>query len=98
VCRTLASFAAAVALSALAPAGAETSQQTASPAPTATCVFTNASYAGKCVEAAEVPSGSSAQQACESILRCLNDVGCAKTYCRATEIRSGWRLESATVK
>lgn len=65
---------------------------------TASCVFTNASYSGKCVETAEVASSATPQQACESILRCLNDVGCAKTYCRATEIRSGWRLESATVK
>ena len=66
--------------------------------PTASCVFTNPSYSGRCVETAEVPSGSSPQEACESILRCLNDVGCAKTYCRATEIRSGWRLESASAR
>jgi hypothetical protein len=65
---------------------------------TASCVFTNASYSGKCVESADVRPGSTPQQACESILRCLNDVGCVKTYCRSTEIRSGWRLESATVR
>jgi hypothetical protein len=68
------------------------------PPPTASCVFTNASYSGQCVETAEVRSGATPQEACESILRCLNDVGCPKTYCRATEIRSGWRLESATAK
>jgi hypothetical protein len=73
-------------------------QDTPPPPPTATCVFGNPSYAGKCVETADVPSGSTAQQACESILRCLNDVGCPKTFCRATEIRTGWRLESATSK
>jgi hypothetical protein len=78
-----------------APAG---TQDAPAKPQTATCVFSNATYAGKCVETAEVPSGATAQQACESILRCLNDVGCAKTYCRATEIRSGWRLESATAK
>lgn len=73
--------------------------QDAPPPPrTATCVFTNPSYSGQCVETADVPSGGSAQTACESILRCLNDPGCVKTYCRATEIRSGWRLESATAK
>jgi hypothetical protein len=66
--------------------------------PTATCVFTNPAYSGSCVETADLVSGATAQQACESILRCLNDVGCPKTYCRATEIRSGWRLESATAK
>ena len=74
------------------------SQDAPPPPPVATCVFTNPSYSGQCVETADVPSGSSAQVACESILRCLNDPGCVKTYCRATEIRSGWRLESATSK
>lgn len=70
-----------------------------SPAPpeaqTATCVFANAAFAGKCTENATVAQGSSPQQTCESILRCLNDTACLKTYCQATEIRSGWRLESA---
>ena len=71
------------------------SQDQPSPPPRATCTFVNATYSGKCVETTEVPAGSSPQQACESILRCLNDVGCVKTYCQATTIRSGWRLESA---
>jgi len=72
-------------------------QDAAPPAPqNATCTFVNASYSGKCVETAQIPSGSSPAQACESILRCLNDVGCVKTYCQATTIRNGWRLESAT--
>ena len=86
---------------ALMPASASVSavsQDVPAPPAVATCVFTNPSYSGKCVETADVPSGSSAQAACESILRCLNDPGCVKTYCRATEIRSGWRLESATSK
>jgi hypothetical protein len=74
------------------------SQDAPPPPQRATCVFTNASFSGKCVETADVPSGGSAQQACESILRCLNDPGCVKTYCQATTIRSGWRLESATAK
>ena len=73
-------------------------QEPRQPPQSASCVFTNPSYSGKCVETAEVRSGSSPQEACESILRCLNDVGCAKTYCRATEIRSGWRLESASAR
>jgi hypothetical protein len=84
-----------IVLAAFAPGPA---QDAPAPPPTATCTFTNPSYAGKCVETADVKPGSSAQQACESILRCLNDVGCPKTYCRATEIRTGWRLESATAK
>jgi len=65
------------------------------PPPKATCVFTNPAFAGKCVENADVGEGSTPQQACASILQCLNDVQCLKTYCQATTIRSGWRLESA---
>ena len=65
------------------------------PSAQATCVFTNPAFAGKCVEKAEVGEGSSPAQACQSILQCLNDVGCLKTYCQATTIRSGWKLESA---
>jgi hypothetical protein len=61
----------------------------------ATCVFTNPGFAGKCVENTDVADGSSPTQACEAILRCLNDVDCLKTYCQATTIRSGWKLESA---
>jgi hypothetical protein len=63
--------------------------------PTATCVFSNPAFAGKCVETADLGQGSSPQQACEAILSCLNNSGCLKTYCQATEIRTGWRLESA---
>lgn len=70
-----------------APAGPPPSQ--------ATCVFSNPGYSGKCVQNADVPQGSSPQQVCESILQCLNDVDCLKTYCQATTIRSGWKLESA---
>ena len=65
------------------------------PAARATCVFTNPAFAGKCTETASIPEGSSARQTCDSILRCLNDTGCLKTYCQATTIRSGWKLESA---
>src|SRR5262245_57129494 len=82
-----------VAAPATSPAGLLAS---AGPPPaTATCVFTNPGYSGKCVENAQVPDGSSAMQACQSILQCLNDVDCLKTYCSATTIRSGWKLESA---
>jgi hypothetical protein len=65
------------------------------PSAQATCVFTNPAFAGKCVENADVGEGSSPTQACQSILQCLNDVDCLKTYCQATTIRSGWKLESA---
>ena len=65
------------------------------PPPKATCVFTNPGFAGKCVENVDVAEGSSPAQACQSVLQCLNDVDCLKTYCQATTIRSGWKLESA---
>ena len=96
--RSLLAFLAVVSALALTASSPARLQEPRQPPPTASCVFTNASYSGKCTETTEIPSGSSPQQACESILRCLNDVGCAKTYCSATEIRSGWRLESATRK
>jgi len=65
------------------------------PLPQVTCTFTNPAYSGKCVQTAEVAQGSTAKQACESILQCLNNVDCIKTYCNATSIRGGWKLESA---
>jgi hypothetical protein len=77
---------------------ASTGGRSATPAPqpaTATCVFTNPAFAGKCVETAEVGEAGSPQQAGGSILACLNDTRCLKTYCQATTIREGWRLESA---
>ncbi len=62
----------------------------------AKCVFVNPTFSGQCVETVGVPEGSTAQQACETVLGCLNDVRCTMTYCSATEIRGGWTLESAT--
>ncbi len=58
-------------------------------------MFANPAFAGKCTENTAVAAGSTETQACESILQCLNDVACLKTYCQATTIRTGWRLESA---
>ncbi len=65
------------------------------PPVTATCVFVNPAFAGKCVETASVSDGSTPQQACQVILQCLNSVDCLKTYCQATTVRQGWTLESA---
>jgi hypothetical protein len=69
--------------------------QDAAPAARATCVFSNPAFAGKCTETTALTSGSTPAQACQSILRCLNDVGCLKNYCQATTVRTGWKLESA---
>jgi hypothetical protein len=65
------------------------------PQASATCVFSNPAYAGKCTETAAVDNGSTPQQACQEILQCLNSVDCLKTYCQATTVRQGWKLESA---
>ena len=83
----------AAALLATSGAGAVPSQ--GAPSAKAICVFTNPAFAGKCTEATDVPKGSSAAGACGVILQCLNSVDCLKTYCQATTVRSGWKLESA---
>src|SRR5262249_23741092 len=66
-----------------------------SAAPTATCVFSNPGFSGKCTQSAPIPAGSNEQKTCESILQCLNDTRCLKNYCGTTELRTGWKLESA---
>jgi hypothetical protein len=78
-----------------AAAAAAAPEPVAAPAAQATCVFTNPAYSGKCVETTSVQGGSTAQQSCEVILQCLNNVDCLKTYCQATTVRTGWKLESA---
>jgi hypothetical protein len=62
---------------------------------TATCTFTNPAYSGACTQSTPIAAGSTAAQACQSVLSCLNNVQCEKTYCNATTVRGGWRLESA---
>ena len=62
---------------------------------TATCVFTNPAYSGSCTQSTPIAAGSTAVQACQSVLSCLNNVQCEKTYCNATTVRGGWKLESA---
>jgi hypothetical protein len=61
----------------------------------AECVFVQPSFSGKCRESVEVTEKSTAADACAAILECLNDVRCTKTYCSATTIRGGWKLESS---
>ena len=88
--RTLGLF---VALALLSAAASSTSPA-GPPPPTATCVFTNPGFSGKCTEITDVPEGWTPAQACQVILQCLNDVDCLKTYCQATTIRGGWQLEN----
>lgn len=40
-----------------------------------------------------MPQGSTPAAVCQDILGCLNSTGCSKTYCNATTLREGWRLE-----
>lgn len=61
----------------------------------ATCVFSNPAYSGNCTQTVPVDAGSNAAQACQSVLQCLNNAQCEKTYCNATTVRGGWQLVSA---
>ncbi len=86
-------------VSALAPRSAAGQGEAATrtgPAPKkAECVFVHPTFSGKCRESVEVTEKSTAAEACAAILDCLNDVRCTKTYCSATTIRGGWKLESS---
>jgi hypothetical protein len=64
---------------------------------TVTCSFSNPGYSGWCKQNAPLPKDGSAQQVCQGILNCLNDVQCNETFCNATQIRGGWKLESVSV-
>jgi hypothetical protein len=63
-------------------------------APTVTCAFSHPSYSGWCRVTQDLPSGATARRVCSRVLTCLNDVRCNRTYCNATTIRGGWKLES----
>lgn len=72
--------------------------QSASPTPstarTAVCAMSNPGYSGWCRQNVDVPAGKSARAACAAVVACLNNPQCvAKTYCNATPVRGGWRLE-----
>jgi hypothetical protein len=65
---------------------------------TVLCAFSNPAYSGLCKESVPLPNGATPQQACQSVLNCLNNSQCEKTYCNATTQRGGWKLESASVQ
>ncbi len=60
-----------------------------------TCTFTNASYAGDCVEKTTRGEKEKPSAACAPILDCLNNERCVKTYCQSTTVRQGWKLKKA---
>jgi hypothetical protein len=86
-----------------APAGvaADTasSTQAAPPSPTpgaattVTCDFSNPGYSGWCRVTKQLQPGKRPRGFCSQVLACLNDVRCIRTYCNATTIRGGWKLE-----
>jgi hypothetical protein len=64
----------------------------------ATCDFSNPGFSGHCFEHVTIGKPRDASAACGQILDCLNSSMCTKTYCSATTIRGGWKLESAKVE
>lgn len=60
---------------------------------TVTCDFSNPGYSGWCRVTKQLGGGKRARGFCAQVLTCLNDGRCIKTYCDATTIRGGWRLE-----
>jgi hypothetical protein len=63
-------------------------------AATVTCAFSHPSYSGWCRVTRGLSTGAGAKRFCSQALACLNDVRCTRTYCNATTIRGGWKLES----
>ena len=61
---------------------------------TVTCAFSNPSYSGWCRVPQQLRQGARPRGFCSQVLACLNDVRCSRTYCNATTIRGGWKLES----
>lgn len=65
---------------------------------TVACTFTHPAYSGACRESVSSAKTVPPAKACQEILDCLNAPSCTRTYCQATTIRGGWRLESAKVE
>jgi invasion protein IalB len=79
-----------------APAQTQAPSSSTSSAPsaiTATCDLSNPGYSGWCRVTKDLAPGKRPRAFCAQVLACMNDVRCNKTYCDATTIRGGWRLE-----
>jgi hypothetical protein len=70
----------------------------ASPSRPVTCALSNPAFSGRCRVTETVPDGATAAKVCKDVLQCLNDVRCIKTYCNATTVRGGWKLEEIQTK
>jgi hypothetical protein len=62
-------------------------------ASTVTCDFSNPGYSGWCRVTRQLRPDARPRGLCSNVLACLNEVRCNKTYCNATTIRGGWKLE-----
>lgn len=71
----------------------ETTPVAAAATAAVTCDFSNPGYSGWCRVTKRLRAGQRARGICRQVLTCLNDARCIQTYCNATTIRGGWRLE-----
>ncbi|HEY7574064.1 MAG TPA: hypothetical protein VIB08_02805 [Thermoanaerobaculia bacterium] len=76
---------------------AERAEPAADAPRTVTCSFSHPAYSGWCKQSKAIPKDGTSDQVCQDILRCLNDTQCSDTYCNATELRGGWKLEAVDV-
>ena len=75
--------------------GAESSPSpTPGVASTVICAFSNPGYSGWCRVTQQLRPGARPRAFCSRVLACLNDSRCIRTYCNATTIRGGWKLET----
>lgn len=83
--------------SVVAESASPTQTSFSSPTPGAasivTCDFSNPGYSGWCRVTKQPQPGKRPRGFCAQVLSCLNDVRCSRTYCNATTIRTGWKLE-----
>jgi hypothetical protein len=89
----LAGTPASVAADSASQTQASFSSPTPGAASTVTCNFSNPGYSGWCRVTKQLQPGKRPRGFCSQVLACLNDVRCIRTYCNATTIRSGWKLE-----
>ncbi len=93
----LATVSACAGLAMASHAGSGDAPEEPSPrAPKVACSLSNPAYSGRCVVTVDLAQGSTPAASCRPVLDCLNDSRCLKTYCNATTVRGGWKLESAT--
>jgi invasion protein IalB len=72
---------------------APSSLTTSGGARTVNCDLSNPGYSGWCRVTKDLRPGKRPDSFCSQVLACLNDVRCAHSYCSATTIRGGWKLE-----